>query len=347
MSIKKRESYIDVIKSAAIFSIISIHVCGAGILNAVGSSAWLGAFVWRCVCGAGVPLFFMCSGALMLSKEELPLKKLWAHYIARLLAALLVYAMMYKMWHLWEANDLSADSISFAVREVLLFRHQTHLYYMHIILLVYAFLPVTRVFVRKATQNELKYFLAVWFVLGIIYPTFRGFWPFTLLSGIPLQYLINMSYAAIGYGVLGYYLHKYPVKNSIAAVSAVIGIVFMFCGTWALTVRDRLETTVTSTFLEGMSLGVCLMAFGLYNLFRNADYKNDRIKNIAAFLSKASMFIYFMHMLVYFILQRLGLSVNLMTPWVSIPLMVLLILIICAALYIPVSKIPVIKDWLC
>ena len=59
------------------------------------------------------------------------------------------------------------------------------------------------------------------------------------------------------------------------------------------------------------------------------------------------MFIYFMHMLVYFILQRLGLSVNLMTPWVSIPLMVLLILIICAALYIPVSKIPVIKDWLC
>ena len=43
-------------------------------------------------------------------------------------------------------------------------------YYLHILLLVYAFVPVARVFVRSASRRDLEYLLAVWFVTGILFP---------------------------------------------------------------------------------------------------------------------------------------------------------------------------------
>ena len=53
------------------------------------------------------------------------------------------------------------------------------------------------------------------------------------------------------------------------------------------------------------------------------------------------------HMLVYFILQHFGLSVDMFTPWLSIPFMALLTLLISVLLYVPVSRVPVVRDWLC
>jgi surface polysaccharide O-acyltransferase-like enzyme len=344
---QKRENYIDMIKTFAIFGVIVIHICGAGLLHPVASPEWTGALAWRCLCGASVPLFFMCSGALMISRSELPLKRLWTHYIPRLLVALLFYAAVYKLWHCYEAGDFSAEALLQAGKDLLLFRHQTHLYYMHIILLVYAMLPVTRVFARKAQKDELRYFLAVWALLGIIYPTVRPFWPFSRISGIPAQYLINMTWAAIGYGVLGYYINKYPVKRGAATVSALAGLALMFAGTWKLTLHNALETTVSSAFLEGMSAGVCLLAFGLYSLARGIKLRPGRTVSAFTFLSKVSMFTYMIHMLVYFILQHFGLSVDMFTPWLSVPAMALLTWLLCAVLYVPVSKIPVINKLLC
>lgn len=344
---KKREQYIDNIKAMAIFGVIVIHICGVGLLNPVASSGWTGALVWRCLGGASVPLFFMCSGALMIGRAELTMKRLWTRYIPRLLVSLLVYAAVYKLWHCFEAGDFSREALLLAAKDILLFRHQTHLYYMHIILLFYALLPVTRAFALRAKQEELRYFLYVWTALGIIYPTVRTFWPFNRLSGIPLQYLINMTWAAIGYGVLGYYIHKYPVKRGIATLSAAAGFAFIFAGTYAITVHRGVETAVDSTFLEGMSAGVCLMAFGLFALLRASSEEAGRAAKAAAFISKGSMFTYFMHMLVYFILQRIGLSVDLFTPWLSVPFMAMLTLAVCLLLYVPASRIPVVKDWLC
>lgn len=44
----------------------------------------------------------------------------------------------------------------------LLFRHEEHLYYLHIMLLVYFFLPVTRLIAARADQRLLEYYLAAY-----------------------------------------------------------------------------------------------------------------------------------------------------------------------------------------
>ena len=162
--------------------------------------------------------FFMCSGALLLDpNRELTLKKLYARNLLRIVLAMLVWAKAYKAYHLFVSGTLGMTSLLQACKQVLLFDQETHFYFIHIMIIVYAFLPVTRVFVRYASKNDMIYALVLWFLLGIAYLTVRSFWPFSSLSGIPAQWLINMTYAAIGYGILGYFLRCHPIPGNGAA----------------------------------------------------------------------------------------------------------------------------------
>lgn len=78
---------------------------------------------------------------------------------------------------------------------LLFWRHKTHLYYLHIILLVYALLPITRFFAARADRKLRNYALGVWFVLGCVLPVLWAFWPLSRIGGIPAQYPINVTWA--------------------------------------------------------------------------------------------------------------------------------------------------------
>jgi len=207
----ERNSSIDLLKTVAIFGVIVIHTCSGAYNDPIPSLGWISAVLWGSIVRASVPIFFMCSGALLLTPHKLlSLKKLYTGNLLRIVAAMFVWALAYKGYHLLVSGSFTLSACFQALKEVLLFKHEFHLYYLHILMLVYVFLPITRVFVKNASGKELQYALAVWFLLGIIYPTVRAFWPFSLLTGIPAQWLMNMTYAAIGYGVLGYCLSCSP-----------------------------------------------------------------------------------------------------------------------------------------
>ena len=135
-----------------------------------------------------------------------------------------------------------------AFKEVLLFKQEFHLYFLQIMVVVYVFLPVTRIITKHAAKKELKYALAVWFLLGIVYPTVKPFWPVTLLSGIPVQWMINMTYAAIGYGLLGYYLSQYLISLKWSILFLVVGFLGVDGGTVFMSMRT--ETCIKTFWKE-------------------------------------------------------------------------------------------------
>ena len=233
-----------------------IHVSAQYLVvyGAVGTWQFDASVVWRCLCGAGVPLFLMCSGALMLRPEkELTVKRLYSHNILRLVIAMLVWAMAYKLWWLYFGGALNAANIVNAFKEVLLFNQEFHLYYIHIMLLVYFFLPVTRSFVKNATEKEMRYFLLVWFLFGILYPTVKPYWPFNLVGDIPSQWSMVMSYSAIGYGVLGYYINRNRFSVKTGMLLAVIGYAAVLLPTLLVT---RANGVLFQGCLDGMTFGM-------------------------------------------------------------------------------------------
>ena len=342
----ERNSKIDLSKAVAIFGVIVIHMCSDGYSNPILSFDWISSVFWGSIVRASVPIFFMCSGALLLSPhKELSLKKLYTKNLLKIVIAMFVWAMAYKVYYLFVTGTFTLPACYHALKEVLLFKHEFHLYYLHILTLVYVFLPITRVFVKNASQKELKYALAIWFLLGIIYPTIKVFWPFKLLTGIPAQWAMNMTYSAIGYGVLGYYMSYHPPRfQKKELILCITGFALIF----GLTVFMSTKTgNLYQNFLEGMSVGVALLAIGLFGLFQRIQLKdNSKVKKTIIQISKASFCIYLVHIFVIYLFVFLNISVNLFPCLISIPLLSCVNLALSYCCYCVLSKIPVVNKWL-
>ncbi len=346
MEIMERNKSIDLLKTLAIFGVIVIHMCGGGYSNPIPSFHWISSVFWGSVMRASVPIFFMCSGALLLNpQKELSLKKLYTKNLLKIVAAMFVWALAYKGYDLLVAGSLTLSACFHAVKEVFLFKHEFHLYYLHILILVYVFLPITRVFVKNASQKELKYALIVWFLLGILFPTVKPFWPMTLLSGIPLQWGMNMTYAAIGYGVLGYYLSCYPPrfpKRQIAL--CVTGFLFVFGLTVVMSIQSG---SLYQNFLEGMSVGVALLATGLFGWSQAIPFsQNGKLGKAVTKISKASFCIYLVHVFVIHLFDFLHVSVNMVPTLLSVPLLSGVNLAVSYVCYCVLSRIPIVNKWL-
>lgn len=340
-----RRIEIDLIKFIAIVSVVMIYVSATDIteLGIVGTWQYDASVVWRSLCGAGVPLFLMCSGALMLRPEkEITLKKLYLHNVLRLVTAMLFWAFAYKLSRLYLSGSLNFDGIIRSIKEILLFDQEFHLYYIHIMLLVYFFLPVTRSFVKNASEREMRYFLLIWLILGIVYPTVKPFRPFSLITGFPLQWAINMTYASIGYGVLGWYLSSKRPSTGLGAALAGVGFAAVFLPTMLV---SRANGTLYTSSLEGMSVAICLYASGIYILCLNFGGRIRKGRDFVVYMSKASFCIYLCHIFVLRLIHHFG-GFNLATPIVLIPLLTIVITAASTAVYWVISHIPILKKWI-
>ena len=342
--IKSRNLTIDLIKVCAILGVLVIHV-GSVILmqTPVGSFAWTSGLFWGALFRASVPLFLMASGAIMLhSGKTLSLKKLYFHNIARIVIAMLVWGFGYKLYHLSESGQMNLSMIWYSIKRLLLFDQEFHFYYIHMILLVYVFLPITRLFSEKADKKLLTYALCVWAVLGVIYPTIRCFEPFTLLSGLTGQWAINLTFAAIGYGILGYYLKKYSLSLGKGVGCFCLGFVITFGMTFYLSCNDRV---LNELFLQGTSPGVCLLAVGIFSLASFINVKGV-LKKFVTYLSKASFCIYLSHMFILYMLERFGITAQILPSVFSVPMLSAFVLLICLGIYGVLSKIPILNKWI-
>ncbi len=341
---KTRNVTIDIIKAIAILGVLIIHVGSSVLTQAqVGSFEWMGGLFWGSLVRASVPLFLMASGAIMLDfGKPLSLKKLYFHNIARIVVAMLVWGFGYKLYHLAVAGQLNLPMVWYSFKRLLLFDQEFHFYYIHMILLVYVFLPITRLFAEKADKKTLEYALILWAILAVVYPTLRNFTPFTLLSGLTGQWAINLTFASIGYGLLGYYLKQYPLTLKKGAVCFGVGMIVTFGVTFYMSIQTGV---LSERFLQGTSPGVCLLAVGIFSLAPYVKVKG-MFEKVVIYLSKASFCIYLSHMFILYILAHFGITAQVMPAICSVPIISILALFVCLIIYAVLSKIPVLNKWI-
>ena len=337
---------IDMVKAAAILGVLLLHTSTYGYGGQILSPQWTAAVLWGCAVRPSVPLFFMCSGALLLPAEKsLPLRRLWGRNILKIVVAMLFWAMFYKVFHLLASGALSGAALWQAVKEVLVFNQEFHFYFLHIILLVYAFLPVTRAFVQQADARLLRYALALWFALGILFPTLLPFWPFRLLNAIAGMWPIRQSFAAIGYGLLGYVLARRTPSYRIGALSALVGYLLIFVPTALLSWRNG---SIETHFFEGMGVGACLLGAGLFTLLYRLGESLPAGRAAAAVtrLSKASFCIYLVHVVFLNVFEHFGLTAANYPAVLAVPVLAAANLLLSFLVWLILSRIPVVNRWL-
>lgn len=349
---KGREAAIDYMKLLSCVGVIVIHCSGYGLpYYAPFTPSWTICAFWDGIARFAVPVFFMCTGALMLTPErELSLRRIWKDYFLRVLLLLFFWAFAYKMFmalgsYVIYGSFPTQNVLKASILEVLGFNHHLHLYYLQILLLIYAALPVLRVFTRAAARRELWYCIALWAALGIALPLLRLFPPVSLLGGLWEHYPINMAWSALGYALLGYAMQTREVSRREWR-----GFLLMFLLGFIITLGGTmLATYITGEnyleFMEGMSPGPALMAAGVFGLTRSLCVGKTGSPRLRV-LVRASFCVYLIHHFFVMILRQLGLDLTVFHPAYIIPIDTVVVLLCSLIGWFILSRIPFVRKHL-
>lgn len=353
LTLKNREAIPDILKCIGCVCVVIIHTASQSMsgLNIL-SFNWFSATFWGCLCRFAVPVFLMVTGALLFDPaKKMTVGRIYEHYFLRILLCLLFWALMYELyfiagyWILY--RQFKAVWFLDAIRNVFLFKHHFHLYYLQILLIFYVFLPLMRVFAANAERSVMKYMLIVWFVLGIVFPYLYKFQPFAAMSGIPAEYPIGMTYSALGYGLMGWYLKTAGIKRSDFRRYLLIfiaGFVIVFGGTVTLSILNQ---GLVQDFLDGFTPGVALMAIGVYGgvsaLFEGRDAAS--MPKVVK-LSKASFCIYLVHHFYVMLLRTYLYTAYKVFCLLVIPAQAALVFGLSFLTYLLLRRIPWVKDHL-
>ena len=341
-----RSAGIDLTKALAICAVLLIH-CTANhyACHEVGSPRWLAADFYGSVSRWAVPVFMLCSGALMNGPErDLPLRKLFGRYLLRLAASLTAWAVFYELLRLWLSRGSApvGELIQRMGQNLLYGNTYYHLYYFWFVFALYLALPLTRLLARHASEGELRYILAVWLLGGGVLQFVRYFQPVAGMHSSLLYLLIPGPILCPGLGLLGWYLYRRPPKRWYpAALTFLLGFAVTFLGTWR---RSAAIGELDQFYLDGLGLFVLVMAVGLFRLCQWAGAHWTGMPGAVRFVSSASFCVYLIHP--YF--QALAKPAFFLTlpVYCAVPAQAALLLALSLGAYWVLRRIPVVNRWL-
>ena len=273
----KRLSYLDYIRVVACMMVVAIHVSAEYMfISQEWSMVFNIAFLVDKMSRIAVPLFFMISGKLYLSKEKFDfkvfLRKTWFPLLG-----------MYILWNLLYAIRRGYSSFG-----VLLQEGSFHLWFIPVILGIYLLLPI----LRSLNEELLKWLLLITFVTEILLTTLRLTLPY---FGIVTQ-IASMQYCSyLFYFLLGYFLDM--KKGNI--LYGVLWLLSNICfGCLSIYVFHNI-----GIFFEYNHLVVCFEACCFYLMMNGICTK--RSLSIER-LGSLTLNIYFCHMFFVYLFKAYG-----------------------------------------
>ncbi|WP_159090731.1 acyltransferase [Aquimarina aquimarini] len=318
---REKQVWLDNARAITTIAVIFLHVAAPLLYEygKVSNELWWVGNVYDSAVRFCVPIFFMITGALLLSKDS-TLSDFLRKRFLRIIPPLVFWSLVYIVYNTFIVDKKSVTLLEFGGKIIkgLFQRSEYHLWFIYVLLGLYLCIPILRKWIKNASNKEIHYFILIW---GI-----------TLLYRIPgiSDYLpeitlVNFS-GFIGYLVLGYYLANKTVRsNYIPVILVVIGTLITIFGTYYLSYQEQ----EFCEYLYGyLTPNVLMSSIGVFLLFKKWSIKNKIAIKTITFLSSHSFGIYLSHILVLSILERQGLDWSWIHPAFSIPLLTIVSLLV-------------------
>lgn len=279
---KKRIIWIDILRLIGIIMVLTIHVVGNTIntFNLGGNANT----VYRVLSGisaTAICLFVMISGMMFLGKN-ITYKDMFKKYIPKILIGIVVIGFIYSMMELVFINK--SFELSFIYESFLKIIHMdtwAHMWYLYLVLALYLLTPVIKILTDNLNEKKYIITLLISLLIGITLSLFVNVHPV-------LKSLI-MLYAYVIYYIYGYFIYKfkignvYKMSNYIGALISVGYIIYLVINTSALEV------------INYISFPVFVIASALILVFKDRDFKDNKITKQITNIGLCSYGIYVIH----------------------------------------------------
>ncbi|MBR1672031.1 MAG: acyltransferase family protein [Fretibacterium sp.] len=354
---KDRVVYLDVLRVAAIFSVVTLHVAAVDFrAYPIQSMEWQISNFYHAVTRCAVsPILFMLSGALFLDPgRNVTIRRLWSKNILRIVTAFVFWSALYALITHRGAWDAKSFWIVFL-------RGHYHMWFLYAIVVLYILTP----FIRPLVTDRLllRYFLALTFTCAILLPTLQSLPALRLLNELisPATTRLKLNAALFSqyafYFVLGHCLSdednelRQFLERHILIVYALglFGAFVTIAGTWWLTfdAGKRVEVLLsrTSVFIAIQAVAFFLFVKRLYT----GNVVSARARGVITALSALSFGTYLAHeCFIILFLRTLKYNVFLSRelPLSEVPLLALLVFGCSLAVSWIIHRVPVLRDYI-
>lgn len=280
---KPRLQWLDLIRGLGAFLVVLAHVEYTG-----GGRGQIASFYYL-VTRTAVPLFFMASGLLLLSKNE-PYLDFFKKRAVKVFLPFVIWSVIYLVWQNGIPDaSISEIIISFLVK-ILRGPRANHLWFFYELFGLYLLTPVLRILVQKAANKDLYYFLGIWFLLTPLANLLPEFTSVTL--GFEFYFLNGY----IGYFVFGYVVGRVEVTRIHRRVAGAIFITVL-AGTLVGMYLFRIYQ-IQSQYLESyLGVNVVLLSSSLFILCKDLQIPSFLMPWISI-ASRTSFGVYLVHVIV-------------------------------------------------
>jgi surface polysaccharide O-acyltransferase-like enzyme len=337
--------WISNLRLIALYAVIILHTTSLLLMQhgKVPMADWLTADFLNALVRFAVPVFVMITGALSLHREY-EIGSFLKKRLSRVIVPFLFWSLIYIGYSWYNEEITFGNDVWLNIKQVLhLLKYGSsyHLWYVYMLIGLYFFIPVIGKFVRHATENEILYFLVVWFaVMLITQPYLMRYNP-----AVDMHYFAGYA----GYLVLGHYLafkdFKLKHLRSWMVLLFVFSIALISIGTWLITSYPQFPGTM---FYEPVNPAVLTLSASIFIIVKLTVPKvPSTITRIRDFAGQYNYGIYLSHALVlYFLDDPFGISYKLCKPIISIPVTALICFIISLLLVWVINKIPFAGKWI-
>lgn len=294
---KKIYNYFYFLRIISSFSVVLIHVTDQYYyLAKINSYNFKISFFYSGISRFGVPVFFMISGALFLSRD-ISFKTMYLKYIKNIFIRLIFWSFIYSISNT-QLSKKNIKKIFFAF-----IGSHYHLWFLFSIIGLYMLVPFLREITKK---NELiKMFILLSLIFSFIIPSFIIFLSYYSNEiSLRLKYIyiwLNLNYISgnIFYFMLGYYINNINdmiiVQKIFIYIVGLFGVYFTIGLSYKIALKNKKNRFFSPRHLNIAAYSAMIFLF-IKNLFNNDKFHTKY--NFSKIISKNTFGIYLIHPLI-------------------------------------------------
>lgn len=346
----ERIIYADYLRAIGILFVIGVHLSLSYVSYFPAfTDLWFQGIISSSITRAGVLLFIMVSGMLLLDRDE-PLSKV-PQRLKRVLVPFYFWLFYFFMKDVLIDHQLlnvhSTETFLIELYNVIIdpTKISIEFWYIYMIVAFYLMLPLLYQMIKHISEKEIEYFLVIWFIV-LLLNFFR--------QKIYIINYMNLFTGPLGYFILGYYLSKkdskYTRSKKFGLLLFIVGIIILILSFYIPAVRAG-HTENSYILLGNLDPGSCLKTAGLFIIFKNIDFKtvfgkySDKINSYIIKFAGYTYGIFLMVNVPLDLIKDYG-NFNLeISPFINIPIIILISVTASIIVLWMMSKIPILKHF--